>query len=99
MLITTLLVGGMIAVGAGMAFGTAIVFGALIAATDPVAVVSLFRALGVPQRLALTVEGESLFNDGTAIVVYRLALAAALTGTFDPLSGLVEFLRVSLPCG
>jgi len=79
-LLTTLLVGGMTALGAGMAFGTAVVFGALIAATDPVAVVSLFRALGVPRQLALTVEGESLFNDGTAIVVFRIALAAALTG-------------------
>ena len=45
-LLTTMLVGGMTAVGAGVAFGTAAVFGALIAATDPVAVVSLFRALG-----------------------------------------------------
>jgi monovalent cation:H+ antiporter, CPA1 family len=79
-----------------MAFGTAIVFGALIAATDPVAVVALFRALGVPQKLALTVEGESLFNDGTAIVLYRLALAAALTGVFDPLTGIFDFLRISL---
>ncbi len=95
-LLTTVLVGSMTALGAGMAFGTAIVFGALIAATDPVAVVSLFRALGVPQKLALTVEGESLFNDGTAIVVFRIALVAALTGTFDPLTGLYDFFRVAL---
>lgn len=95
-LLTTLLVGGMTALGAGMAFGTAVVFGALIAATDPVAVVALFRALGVPQKLAVTVEGESLFNDGTAIVVYRIALAAALTGVFDPLTGVYDFFRVSL---
>ena len=95
-LLTTLLVGGMTALGAGMAFGTAVVFGALIAATDPVAVVSLFRALGVPRQLALTVEGESLFNDGTAIVVFRIALAAALTGAFEPLTALTDFLRVAL---
>lgn len=95
-LLTTLLVGGMTAMGAGMAFGTAVVFGALIAATDPVAVVSLFRALGVPHKLALTAEGESLFNDGTAIVVFRIALVAALTGVFEPLTGLTDFLRISL---
>jgi CPA1 family monovalent cation:H+ antiporter len=95
-LLTTALVGGMTALGAGVAIGTAAVFGALIAATDPVAVVSLFRALGVPRKLALTVEGESLFNDGTAIVVFRIALAAVLTGTFDPLTGLYDFFRVSL---
>jgi CPA1 family monovalent cation:H+ antiporter len=68
----------------------------LIAATDPVAVVSLFRALGVPRKLALTVEGESLFNDGTASVIFRIALAAALTGVFDPLTGRTDFLRVAL---
>jgi CPA1 family monovalent cation:H+ antiporter len=95
-LLTTLLVGGMTALGAGMAFGTAVVFGALIAATDPVAVVSLFRALGVPRKLALTVEGESLFNDGTAIVVFRIAVAAALTGIFEPLTGFTDFLRIAL---
>jgi CPA1 family monovalent cation:H+ antiporter len=95
-LLTTALVGGMTALGAGVAIGTAAVFGALIAATDPVAVVSLFRALGVPRKLALTVEGESLFNDGTAIVIFRIALAAVVTGTFDPLTGVLDFFRVSL---
>jgi CPA1 family monovalent cation:H+ antiporter len=96
LLLTTLLVGGMTALGAGMALGTAIVFGALIAATDPVAVVSLFRTLGVPRQLALTVEGESLFNDGTAIVVFRIAVVAAMTGVFDPLTGIYDFFRVAL---
>jgi CPA1 family monovalent cation:H+ antiporter len=95
-LLTMTLVGGMTALGAGMALGTAAVFGALIAATDPVAVVSLFRVLGVPRKLALIVEGESLFNDGTAIVIFRIALAAVLTGHFDPLTGLYDFFRVSL---
>jgi CPA1 family monovalent cation:H+ antiporter len=86
-LLITLLVGGLVSFGAGLPLATALVFGALIAATDPVAVVSLFRALGVPRQLALTVEGESLFNDGTAIVIFRIALATALTGTFDPVAG------------
>jgi CPA1 family monovalent cation:H+ antiporter len=94
-LLTMLIVGAVVAFGVGLPLETALVFGALIAATDPVAVVSLFRALGVPHQLALTVEGESLFNDGTAIVVFRIALAAALTGAFDPAAGLVDFLRVS----
>lgn len=95
-ILTTLLVGGMVALGTGMSFTTAAVFGALIAATDPVAVVALFRALGVPRQLAAAVEGESLFNDGTAIVVFNIALTAALTGAFDPLGGLFDFLRVAL---
>jgi CPA1 family monovalent cation:H+ antiporter len=95
-LLSTLLVGGIVAVGAELPFAVAAVFGALIAATDPVAVVALFRALGVPRELAAAVEGESLFNDGTAIVVFNIALGAALTGEFAPLAGLVDFLRVAL---
>src|SRR5258707_1162494 len=47
----------------------ALVFAALIAATDPIAVVALFKTLGAPPRMALLVEGESLVNDGTAIVL------------------------------
>lgn len=56
---------------------TALVFGALIAATDPIAVVALFRTLGVPKRLMVLVEGESLLNDGTAVVFFSTILAVA----------------------
>ena len=52
----------------------ALVFGALIAATDPIAVVAVFRGLGVPRRLSVMLEGESLLNDGTAIVFFMLSL-------------------------
>ncbi|MBK8245964.1 MAG: cation:proton antiporter [Gemmatimonadetes bacterium] len=55
-------------------------FGALIAATDPIAVVALFRTLHVPSRLSLLVEGESLLNDGTAIVLFALILATVTGG-------------------
>jgi Na+:H+ antiporter len=95
-ILTTLVVGGMLVWGPGLALSTALVFGALIAATDPVAVVSLFRILGVPKRLAVLVEGESLFNDGTAIVLFNLMLAFALTGGFDLTHGLWEFVLVSV---
>jgi CPA1 family monovalent cation:H+ antiporter len=52
----------------------ALVFGALIAATDPIAVVALFRNLGAPSRLVTLIEGESLLNDGTSIVFFGLVL-------------------------
>jgi CPA1 family monovalent cation:H+ antiporter len=55
----------------------AIVFGALIAATDPVAVIAMFKDAGVKGRLRLLVESESLFNDGVAAVAFALALAIA----------------------
>lgn len=53
----------------------ALVFGAIIAATDPIAVVAVFRGLGVPRRFSVMLEGESLLNDGTAIVLFMLSLS------------------------
>ncbi len=94
-LITTFLVGGVVTLGTGFPIATALVFGALIAATDPVAVVALFRTLGVPKRLQVLLEGESLFNDGTAIVIFNLMIAIAVSGTFDPIASLIDFLRVA----
>jgi Na+:H+ antiporter len=94
-ILTTLIVGGIVAWGTMLPLSIALVFGALIAATDPVAVVALFRTLGIPKRLSVLVEGESLLNDGTAIVVYNLVLVVALTGHFDPLKGVTDFVRVA----
>jgi Na+:H+ antiporter len=94
-LLTMLIVAGLVAVGTGLALPVALVFGALIAATDPVAVVALFRTLNAPRRLSLLIEGESLLNDGTAIVLFNLVLAAALTGQFSPIKGVVDFVVVS----
>ncbi len=93
--LSTFIVAGIVSFGVGLTLGVAAVFGALISATDPVAVIAFFRALGVPRRLAVAVEGESLFNDGTAIVVYTIALGAATAGSFDVLDGVFEFLRVA----
>jgi len=94
-IITTLLVGGVVAWGTGFPIATALVFGALVAATDPVAVVALFRTLGVPKRLQVLLEGESLFNDGTAIVVFNLMIVIAVTGEFQLLDSLIDFVLVA----
>jgi CPA1 family monovalent cation:H+ antiporter len=56
------------------------VVGAMVAATDPAAVISTFRQLGSPRRLATLIESESLFNDGTALVVFGISLRAATGG-------------------
>jgi len=62
-------------IGSRFSWREALVFGALISATDPVAVVALFRKLRVPRRLTTLLDGESLLNDGTAVVFFTLALA------------------------
>lgn len=95
-ILTTFLVGGMVSLGAGIGLPYALVFGALIAATDPVAVVALFRSLGAPKRLQVLLEGESLLNDGTAIVLFNLMLGIALTGQVNVGRSVVEFLIISL---
>lgn len=75
----------------------ALLFGALISATDPVAVISLFKELGTPERLTVLVEGESLLNDATAIVVVGILLGLTAT-TGSPadiaLDAVTEFLLV-----
>lgn len=94
-LLTTFIVAIIVYFGAGLPLPYAIVFGAIISATDPVAVVALFRAIGVPKRLQVLLEGESLLNDGTAIVVYKLAIAAAIAGTFSLAQGISGFFVIA----
>ena len=70
-------VSGLVAVE-GFTWQYALIFGALIAATDPIAVVATFKTLGVPKRLSVIIEGESLINDGTGIVFFTLSLSLLL---------------------
>jgi CPA1 family monovalent cation:H+ antiporter len=70
----------------GTTWTVALLFGALIAATDPVSVVALFRRLGVPERLTTMIDAESLFNDGTAAVVFAIVLAAVVDGSSPSLA-------------
>lgn len=72
----------------------ALMFGALISATDPVAVVALLHELGTSKRFSTLVDGESLLNDGTGIVCFMLFFGAYAFGGTDSTSPVVEFLVV-----
>ena len=67
----------------GMTWGAAFVLGAIVSPTDPLAAGTIMRRLDAPRRLISTVEGEGLFNDATALVAYRVAIAAVVAGTFS----------------
>lgn len=58
----------------------ALLFGAVISVTDPVAVLALFKELGVPKRLTIIFEGESLMNDGTGVALFLVLLGVATSG-------------------
>ena len=91
--VSAVLVGVALNLGLGIPLTAALLFGALISATDPVAVVAIFRQLGVPERLLTLVEGESMLNDGVAIVLFNILLAAALGGAVSVAGGFVDFFR------
>ena len=74
-----------IALSGQLPLASAIVLGAIVSATDPVAVIAIFRRLHVPVDLMTIVEGESIANDGVAIVLYAVALAFASGGVTDSL--------------
>ncbi|MGW0546515.1 Na+/H+ antiporter [Streptomyces altiplanensis] len=71
------------AVVPGLPIAAAIALGALVAPPDPVAATAVAGSLGLPRRLVSILEGEGLFNDVTAIVLYHVAVAAAVSGTFS----------------
>ena len=67
------------------------VFGAITSATDPISVLSIFKEAAVSKKLSTIVEGESLFNDGTAAVLYGILVACVATGTLGIWNGVQEF--------
>lgn len=72
MLVAATTVAGLLSYLIGLEFWHGLVFGALISATDPIAVLAIFKELGAPKRLGLIAEGESMFNDATAVIAFKL---------------------------
>jgi CPA1 family monovalent cation:H+ antiporter len=79
---TTALV-AVVAHSLGMGWGPAFILGAVVAPPDPVAATAVARKLRLPGRLVTILEGEGMFNDATALVLYKIALAAVVAGSFS----------------
>jgi monovalent cation/hydrogen antiporter len=94
-LLTTSTVAALAHFVVGLPWAAAFVLGAVVAPTDPVAAEATFRRLGVPDRVHTIVGGESIINDGTALVAYNIAVAAVVTGTFSLAQAGLAFLLVS----
>ena len=75
----------------GLSWPARFVLGAVVSPTDPLAATAIGRRLGVPRRPLAIIEGESLVNDGTALVLFKFAVAAVVTGTFSLLHAALSF--------
>jgi monovalent cation/hydrogen antiporter len=82
-LMTTFVVGTVVHTVAGLPWAAAFVLGAIVSPTDAIAATAIAQRLGVPRRIVTILEGESLVNDATGIVAYRVAVAAVITGAFS----------------
>lgn len=80
----------------GLGWAPAAVLGAILAPTDAVAPIAIFGQLGVPERTRLLVEGESMINDATALVLYRIAIGAAMGGALSAGDAVLTFVGNSL---
>jgi CPA1 family monovalent cation:H+ antiporter len=76
---------------AGLPWAAAFALGGVVAPTDPVAAIATFQRAVVPDRVRLVVEGESMINDASALVAFRVALAALTGGSFDALDAGLDF--------
>lgn len=77
-------------------WAAAFVLGAVVSPTDPLAATSIMSRLGAPRRIINVVEGESLVNDATALVAYRVAVTAAVGGSFSLIDASAEFVVASV---
>jgi len=75
----------------GLSWPVALALGAIVSPPDAVAATAIARKLGIPHRGVTILEGESLINDASALVLYRSAVMAAVTGTFVPADTLMQF--------
>jgi len=95
-LVTTIVIAVVAHAIAGLSWPVAFVLGAVVSPTDAVAASATARLLGLPRRIVTVIEGESMVNDATGLVVYRFAVAAVVTGSFSLWQASLQFVVVSL---
>jgi CPA1 family monovalent cation:H+ antiporter len=79
-----------------MSWAVAFTLGAIVSPPDAVAAGAVFERFSVPSRIVAILDGEGLVNDAVALVIYRFAVAAALTGVFSPIEATAAFFRVAV---
>lgn len=87
----TLISGFAVHYALGIPLLVALVFGSIVAATDPISVLAIFKDMAVDKRLSITAEGESLFNDGTAVVLYGILFGAVASSHLQIAAGIRDF--------
>lgn len=99
-LLSFLIIGLAVYWGLGLPLIVSFTFAALMSATDPISVISIFKSLGVPKNIVTIIEGESLFNDGIAVVLFQISSVYLLSymemGWAGVGSGILLFLKFSL---
>jgi len=97
-IISSFVIGGTLSLFSPLSLSGALLFGALISATDPVAVIALFNEIKAPKRLVTLIDGESIFNDATAIVLFSIFLTTPFSKfgdiTQNALPGILSFFTV-----
>jgi NhaP-type Na+/H+ or K+/H+ antiporter len=95
-LVTTLVIGVVAHFIAGLSWPVAFVLGAVVSPTDAVAASATAREFGLPRRIVTVIEGESMVNDASGLVLYRFAVAAVITGSFSLWQAGLQFVLVSV---
>ncbi|MHA0855696.1 cation:proton antiporter [Paenibacillus sp. CMAA1364] len=99
-LLSYLIIGLLIYMTLGLPLTVAFTFAALMSATDPISVISIFKSLGVPRNMVTIIEGESIFNDGIAVVLFQISSVYLLTymemGWIGMGSGILLFLKFAV---
>ncbi len=94
--VTVVLIGVLTHLSLGLSWASGMLLGAILAATDPIAVITLLRRVRAPAGLVAILEGESLFNDGTGVAVFSAVLATILTGAPSFGDAAIRFLEITL---